>query len=88
MNEENVKESYKIIYELDCMFTGGRFSEVNSLLRSLDLSVITPAQLISYLAVTKAVRDNLPYRSDFYKSAEEELRNRGKDFKLLLSWLE
>lgn len=86
--ERNVQDSYEILTKIDDMFSHSRFSEVDSLLRGLNLEELTDTQLVSYLCTSRHAKNKLPYRSEFYERVKGVLENRGKYTKPLLHGLE
>ncbi|MBS3083335.1 hypothetical protein J4423_00875 [Candidatus Pacearchaeota archaeon] len=81
-SEERIQEAYQIMVKIDGMYHQGRFDEVNSLLRNMDLEHMTDQALITYLCVSKRAKNKLPYRQEFYEKVKASLIKRGRSSEL------
>jgi len=77
----------EIIDVIDENLRADRFEGVDNTLRSLDVRILDTDELIAYLSSTLPAKSKLPYRPEFYSSAEIEIRNRGEYEKGLLDGL-
>ena len=74
--------------EYDKLFIQGNFEEANQRLEQIKIKYVPTPTLICYLGVTLPASDNLPYRTEFYKKVEEEIKQRGHFTPELLKGLE
>ena len=64
------------------------FSEIEKILRGIDVQKADTEELLSYLTATLPVRERCSYRAEFYSIVESELKSRAGYDNGLLDGLE
>jgi hypothetical protein len=78
-----------LIYDqIDALMTGGKFEAIGSLLQRLDLGALSVDLLLGLLTSTLPARTKIPFRGDFFRAVESEIKRRGEWENGLLTGLE
>ena len=64
---------YEVFYRIDRMMAEGKFSDVDEVLRGINVDELAPNLLLAYLTITAVARDKLQERADFFNKVRERL---------------
>ena len=79
-NEEPRRAIDAIFQQFNALLLAGNFDLCDKILAKVDLERVPPLLLASFLTITAAAKDKLPYRATFYREARRRVEaQRGSD---------
>ena len=73
--------------KVDDRLSGGRFDEVDALLKSLDVEGLSENIIVGILSITRRASDRLQFRKEFFEKAWKVVESRGRNVERLLNGL-
>jgi hypothetical protein len=91
--DEDRRERYQraihfLFFEVNALLTGGKFSEVDAWIASLDPAELSDHLVVGVLSITKAAAEKLVWRSKFLDDCRAAAIAKGKDAERLLGGLQ
>jgi hypothetical protein len=81
----------RVLNRIEKLLSLDKFVEIDDLLRSKDPKKLSTDEMYTFLSSTMKYKTHLPYREEFYREIEGELKDRFKDDKekleINLKWL-
>ena len=70
-NAKNIDSKLDFIFDcIDDMLIAGEFSEVNEIIKKVDINKYDISLLLGFLTITLSAKNKLPYRSEFFMNVK------------------